>query len=142
MADITVTAANVLARAGATVLQQKVFEAVTAGQSVYQAAANNNWGLADANVSAEASGNTGLGIAVTSAPGAGQPFLVFRAGIIKIGGTVAVGAQYGVSNTAGGIAPTSDVGVGGYSSFIGIGLNTTDIETPDGGMYASGVAKA
>lgn len=142
MADITVTAANVLARSGATIEQHTAAEAITAGQSIYQSSSNSNWGKAQADGTADESGNTGLGVAVTSAPGASQPLLVFRAGTIKIGGTVATGTHYAVSNTAGGIAPDSDIGVGGYATMIGIGINTTDIKTPNSGCWSAAVAKA
>src|SRR5262245_31736330 len=109
MADLTITAANVLAGAGSTIENGRAGAAITAGQVVY-AAANGTYQLADAN-GASAVIKTARGIALHAAA-SGQPLAILRAGSITIGATMTAGTAYYLSDTPGGICPVADVGAG------------------------------
>lgn len=120
MANYTVTAANVLASAGAIRFQGPqstnsvcvALSTITAGQPVYQDATTQKFAPADAD---DASKYNVVGIAEQSAT-AGQPITVvtedtaFQPGIT----TLAAGDVPILSTTAGAIAPHGDLS--GYSS--------------------------
>ncbi len=121
MADLVITAADVnqvsgnegRGIAGAT---------ITAGQSLYEDSTDSNkLKLADADASATAAC---VGVALHAAS-SGQPIAYAKTGEVDIGATVAAGAIYVVSTTAGGVAPDSDLGTGDYVTIIGIGDSTT-----------------
>lgn len=106
MADISITAANVLPSSAAIILRQYNFGAtVTVGQAVYLDAATNTWKLQDLN--AGVTGNelaTVRGIAV-SGGNSGQPAAVcVKDTDFGPGGTLTNGSPVFGSNTAGGIA--------------------------------------
>jgi hypothetical protein len=119
MADLTITAANVLAGSGAQFSTGTAGATVTAGQPVYQDATDSNkWKPADGNASLAAA--TVIGIALHASL-AGQPLKVQTLGDITIGATVTVGGVYVLSATAGGIAPVADLASGNFTFIIGIG---------------------
>ena len=125
MADITVTAGNVLAGAGATKATYTAGASITAGKAVYKDGSDSNKiKLADANGSAAVA--AAFGIALNSAS-AGQPVEVLTAGDINPGGTVVVGKPYVVSETAGGICPHGDLTSTATVSFIGWGTTASNI---------------
>ncbi len=64
-----------------------------------------------------------LGVALNGGA-VNQLAVVLCAGNYTVGGTIAVGVFYYVSNTAGGIAPIADLGSGDYVSIIGYGVTT------------------
>src|SRR3954467_13132210 len=103
MANLTVTAASVLASSTALKLQGIAGETITAGQPLYKnATASNRLKLADANASAATSAV--VGIALNSAS-AGQPVTyVYDDNAFTPGATLTVGQAYCVSATAGAIA--------------------------------------
>lgn len=122
MADITITAANVIAGAGADTENGTLGAAVTAGQVLYKAAADGLWYLADNN-SATAAVRQATGIALNGG-GIGQPVRVLKSGLCTIGATLTAGVAYYVSDTPGGICPVADVGAGEYSCLVGIATTT------------------
>lgn len=131
MADISITAGNVLTSTGAVTTQGIAGEAVTAGQCVYKKAADGEYYKADCDASS-VSGNSEIdnvaGIALNTA-GASQPLHVQTGGTITIGGTVTVGTPYFVSSgTAGGIMPYADLCTTDYVSLIGIATTTGAIK--------------
>lgn len=135
MADITVTAANVLKAAGGTVIGVTAGGTVTAGQLVYKDTADSDeYKAADADAQATAAL---AGIALNGGAD-GQPIDVLTSGNINPGGTVTVGEVYCVSTTAGGIAPHSDLLTGDFVSILGIGTTTSNIKVD---ISVSGVAK-
>jgi hypothetical protein len=135
MADITVTAANVVQGDGADV-ENGIFGAtVTAGQVVYKDAADQRFKLCDAN-SGTAAARVPYGIALNGGA-TGQPAAIQKAGNINPGGTVVVGQTYVASANAGGIAPVSDLATGHYVSHLGIGITSSLISM---GIKVSGVA--
>jgi hypothetical protein len=125
MADLSITAANVLApaarkrtgTAGAT---------ITAGQIVYRDATDGLYRLADADA-------TGIGsitkffIALNGAAN-GQPLVVAERGRITFNAAMAAGTAYYLSPTAGGIAPLADVMSGDNVILLGVARSTTVLE--------------
>jgi hypothetical protein len=135
MADITITAANVLAGVNADTENGTLGAAATAGQALYKAAADGRWYLADNNA-ASAEVRAARGIALNGG-GVGQPVRVLLSGLCTIGGTMTAGVAYYLSDTAGGICPVADVGSGEYSCLIGIATTTAILDVK---FQYSGVA--
>lgn len=127
MADLTITAANVVAGSGAKIVHGTAGASVTAGQVLYEDASDSNkLKLAD-NDSATAAVRSPVGIALHAAA-SGQPLSYLAKGPITIGATTAVGTVYCLSSTAGGICPSADIATGDYNTIIGIGTSTTVID--------------
>lgn len=119
MADLTITAANVVQSTNAKVKTDSVAgESVTAGQAVYKKTSDNRWWKAQNDGTQEEAAVSGITLHAASA---GQPLFVQTEGVITIGATVAVGTIYAVSATAGGICPVADLGSSAYVSIIGYG---------------------
>ena len=138
MADLTITAASVIAGSTATKETGTAGASITAGQVVYKDASDSGkFKLAD-NDSATAAARTVYGIALHAAS-SGQPLTVLKSGPITIGATTAVGTVYMLSSTAGGIAPVADAGSGDYVTVLGVGTSTTVIEV---NIQAAGAAVA
>jgi hypothetical protein len=135
MAALSVTANNVKPGAGAVIEHGTAAVAVTAGQAVYLEASSGKYKLTDAD-SATAEARTVRGIALHGAA-VDQPLSIQTDGLITIGATVAPGVPYFSSATAGGIAPAADNTTGVYPTFIGFGVNTTQIDL---NFVAAGVA--
>jgi hypothetical protein len=123
MADVTITAANVVPGANARTVQGVGGATITAGQVVYQEAATGKWKLADAD-SATAEVRQAKGIALTGCAN-NQPIVVQTDGDLTIGGTLTAGAAYYLSGTAGGICPVADVGAGEYVCLLGLAKSTS-----------------
>lgn len=123
MADLTITAGNVVPSSTASTLHGTAGAAITAGQAVYLDTTTNTYKLCDADVAASA---VCAGIALNGAS-SGQPITILTDGQITIGATVVRGTAYYVSLTAGGICPAADISTGDYVSLIGIADSTTTI---------------
>jgi hypothetical protein len=132
MADLSVTPANVLPYAGAKIQEGRAGEALTAGQAVYLHT-DGKVHKADCSTLAKAAA---VGVTLNGAA-AGQPVSYAQAGGVNPGATVAVGAVYGVTDTAGGIGPIGDRSTGDYITILGIGVTTSRINLA---INASGVA--
>lgn len=135
MADLVITAANVVAGSTSTVENGTLGATVTAGQAMYLDSADSRWKLADSN-SATAAVRVPAGIALNGGA-TGQPVRVLREGAITIGATMTAGVVYYASDTPGGICPVADIGSGEYATIIGIATSTTVLEVD---IHASGVA--
>lgn len=135
MADLTITAASVLAGSGARAARGIAGATITAGQSVYLDTTTGKWKLADSN-SATAAARTPGGIALNGASD-GQPLAVHTEGPITIGAALTAGVAYYLSDTPGGICPVADLGAGEYPTVIGIAASTTVLNVK---INASGVA--
>lgn len=124
MADISVTAANVLSSATALTSSGVAGATITAGQTLYIDTANSNvLKLADANASALTA--TVAGIALHGAS-SGQPLkYVYEDSTFTHGATLTVGQTYVQSATAGGIAPVTDLVTGDYPSVLFIAKTST-----------------
>jgi hypothetical protein len=134
MADVTVTAAEVLPDAGTQTIQGILGATVTAGQTVYLDASTNTWKLADANASALTANCKGIAM---NGGVAGQPVTVCNGGTLDPGFTVTVGTVYVLSATAGGIAPADDLTTGMYTTILGVGITASQLKLQ---ILASGVA--
>jgi hypothetical protein len=137
MADISITAANVIAGSNASTASGTAGVAITAGQVV---ALDNSTTpatvkLADVN-SASAWQRTPVGIALNGAA-AGQPVVYQTGGDITIGGTLVAGAAYFASGTAGGVRPQADNTTGDYPALLGLATSTSVLRI---GLLAPGVA--
>jgi hypothetical protein len=91
MADLVITAANVLPGSSAVIKEGTAGAAITAGQVVYADSATNTYKLADCN-SATAAVRSPKGIALHAAA-SGQPIAILTSGLITIGATVAVASR-------------------------------------------------
>lgn len=124
MADLSVTAANVVKGSNAVTENGHAGETITAGQVVYRDAATQKYLKCDADAPAAAARKP-RGIALNGASD-GQPLQIQKVGDIVIGATLTGGTTYYLSGaTAGGIAPLADVGSGEYYVIIGIAKSTS-----------------
>lgn len=133
MANLTITAANVVAGANAAVDGGVAGEAITAGQAVYKSSATKKWLLADSNsATAEARQATGIALNVASL---NQPVDVQKGGDITIGAALTAGTAYYLSDTPGAICPLADVGSGEYVCLLGLAKTTAvlalDVQFPN-----------
>lgn len=135
MADLTITAASVLAASGARKALEVAGAAITAGQAVYLDSTDNTVKLADSN-SATAAARVPFGIALNGAA-AGQPVEVQTSGPVTLGATLTPGSTYYLSATPGGICPAADLVTGMYPTILGI---ATSASVLDVAIEQSGVA--
>ncbi len=137
MADLSITAANVLATSTAPLqyLPAAAGVTITQGQALYKLA-NNTLGLADSNGVSPA--NTFEGISL-SAGSPGQPVIYVRAdATFTFGATSTSGLVLYLSNTAGGITATySDLASG--STIITLGTVLTGGTTMNLSALVGGV---
>lgn len=132
MADLVITAANVLApnaarktvTAGGTIARGDVVYKHTTGK--YHVADNTTALSADAE-----------GIALADVD-ADQPLHIALSGPINVGATLAVGTVYALSET-GAICPIADVGTGDYVTLLGVATAADSLVLS---IQVSGVAKA
>lgn len=119
MADISITAANVVKGSNAVVEAGTAGATITAGQVVYKDASDGKYKLADAD-SATAAAKAPRGIALNGASN-NQPLSILRSGDITIGATLTPGTAYYLSpTTAGGICPLADVASGDDVVLLGL----------------------
>lgn len=132
MADLSITAANVVAGNTATIARGVAGATITAGQVVYLDPVTGKYGLADVNSATPAVRNA-VGIALNAASN-GQPIAVCTKGPLTIGAAILAGVAYYASGTPGGIRPVADNVTGDYTVLLGIGASTTvlnvDLESP------------
>jgi len=134
MADVTVTAASVVASDDAVRKTGTAGETITAGQPLYLDAATGKLKKCINTGSSEAAA---VGIALHGAS-LNQPVqYVSDDPEFTVGGTVAAGSIYCVSGTAGGIAPSADLASADYATVLGVGISTSKIKLK---INASGVA--
>lgn len=136
MTAIAVTAASVAPGDG-TQETRLSGAAITAGQLVYMDAN----GLYQVATNATAASSVVRGVALDTAPGAGQPLTIQRTGKWTVGGTVVVGKSYNLG-TAGGIIPVDDIAGGEYITNVGVGISATQIDMGAGPQNSSTVAAA
>lgn len=136
MADLTITAANVVAGSNARTVHGVAGVAITAGQVVYlDSATTGKWQLADNNA-ASAAARQPHGIALNNAS-LNQPIAVQTDGPITIGATLTAGVAYYLSDTPGGICPVADLSTGEYPTVLGMATSTTVLDVD---IQSSGVA--
>jgi hypothetical protein len=135
MTDISITAANVIAGAGARRVLGTAGATIIAGKVVYLDASVSKYKLADNN-SVTAALRSPAGIALNGASD-GQPLIVHEAGPLAIGATLEPGAIYLLSDTPGGICPVADLTPGEYPTILGIATSPTVLQVD---IQESGVA--
>ena len=135
MTDLAITAANVVAGAGAKVRQGTAGATVSAGQTLYRDPVDFKHKLADCDA-ATAPVRSCAGIALHGASN-GQPLDILWEGPITIGATLVPGTTYYLSPTPGGIAPLADLSSGDYPTIIGIAISESVLSVK---LHASGVA--
>jgi len=134
MADLTITAANIIPVAGYSKKTLLSAAAITQGQSVVQNSANK-WALADADTS----GSELSYVALNEATAANQPITVITDGDLGFGAILTANECYVVSNTAGAIQPIGDLASGDYLRVLGFATTTSNLKIQP---FSSGVAKA
>lgn len=136
MADLTITAANVIPASDTPIGEGTAGGTIVAGNPLYiDAADSNKLKPCDSTSAAKAAC---VGIAVNSAS-SGQPVKYARAQTVAMGSVFTVGAIFVVSENAGGIAPIADLGSAEFVTIIGVATSATELYI---GIVASGVAKA
>ncbi len=135
MADISITAASVVAGSGSKVEHGTAGDTITAGKLVYRDTSSGRYELADSN-SATAAARLPRGFALNGAAD-GQPLAVLYDGPVTLGAVLTAGVAYYLSDTPGGICPVADIGSGEYSVYLGIATSTSVLDVS---IQASGVA--
>ena len=137
MADLSLTAANVSLTNGVSSVEQVTYgDTVTQGLVLYEDAADSNKYKKAVNNTATLA--AAKGIALT--PGvSGEKGYVVKSGEIDLGATLAVGMRYYVSNTAGAICPSADIGTGEFVTLLGIATTAACLKV---NINASGIASA
>ncbi len=123
MADLTLTAANVLAGSNATTRLGTAGATITAGQVVYLDSATKTYKLADTD-SATAAARSPAGFALNGAS-SGQPLMVLTDGDLTLGAVLTAGVAYYLSGNPGGICPVADVAAGDYPVVLGMAKSTS-----------------
>lgn len=119
MADLSITAANVVLISGETG-SGKAGEALTAGQLLYaDSSDSNNLKGADADAGTETTPMKGVALGDAADD---QRIVYAKDGaIVDLGLSLAAGALYVASDTAGGIKPTADLATGDVVTIVGWG---------------------
>jgi hypothetical protein len=125
MADIVITAANVVKGTIATVKPVVFGATITAGKAIVKDPATNKYVLADNN-HATAALRVHDGIALNGG-GDGQPGDMQVGGDINMGATLTPGVSYWLSDTAGGVCPYADVGSGERAVLVGVATSASNL---------------
>ena len=121
MADLTQTAASVVAGAAATKITVVAGGTITRGMPVYKDSADDEYKAAQATSTKYAA----EGVALNDADD-GQPLeIVTKDGSFTPGATLVVGVVYAVSATAGKIAPVADLVSTDYTTVLGVAKTTS-----------------
>lgn len=121
MADVTITAADVVASANAQTGEGTAGVAIVAGEWVYRAA-DKTLRLADANSSLLTSTAEGMAL---HAAGVGQPLKFASQGEVTVSAVLTTGKVYVVSSNAGKTAPVADLASGWWTSIVGYAKTTS-----------------
>lgn len=127
MADLSLTASQVLKGTGANIKRRLAGEDVDQGEIVYLKSADDRFWLAQSDgTEAEADA---VGVVLNSAK-AGQPCEVqeFQKGAtitLGAGASMTEGVTYYLSNTAGGICPLADLSAGDYVTIVGVATSAS-----------------
>lgn len=124
MANLSVTAASVLATASAITAVGVSGATITAGQPLYVDTANGN--VLKPAIATTLLASTCAGVALHASL-TNQPIAYITGGQFNPGATVAVGVTYVVSATSGAICPMADLVQTNYSSILGIATTTSNI---------------
>lgn len=129
MADVSITAANVLAASTASTKQGTGGEAFTQGDVLYKRSSDNKYLKAQADGTAEEAGSVELVMALTDCAADGQPCVVLTLGDVDLGSVLTEGEIYVVSATAGAIAPEADISTSThYVTVVGVAVDSDTLE--------------
>ena len=117
MADLSITAANVLAASGAVIQSGTLGATGPAGQVVYLDSSTQKLRRADADLSVAAAEVGGI---LLNGGGDGQPIDYVLSGGVDVGATLTVGEIYVLSGTAGGLAPEADLASSDWVTVLGV----------------------
>lgn len=122
-ADLSITAGNVEILASTTTVQVvRLGATVTAGQPVYRKSSDGKYYKCDCDDADDALADA-AGIIVTG--GAADAYgVIVTAGPMDLGASLSVGANYLVSDTAGGIKPAADIASGDNIVSLGVAVAT------------------
>lgn len=129
MADITITAASVLASSSANITDGTAGATITAGQVLYRDSTSGTMKLADSDASAATAAPVGIALHGASS---GQPIKYVTADpAFTFGGTVAAGDTIWLSDTAGGMTllgphtTSAELETGDVITVLGVAVTTT-----------------
>ena len=122
MADLTVSASDVVSARPLGDQQAITGEAIDAGESVYIATDGKAY-LADCS---DTDKDDVVGIAISSAA-AGQSVAIQSSHDLTVGGTVSVGTLYVQSSTPGKLCPEADLVTDDAKTVVGIGKTATSL---------------
>lgn len=131
MADVTITAASVLASAQARKHKGTAGATITQGQALYYDSSTNTLKLADADSSATTANCVGIAL-TAGASGQDVIYTDFDPDFTP-GGTLSLSAAadtavYVLSGTAGAIAPMDDMAAGDYPVIIGVATSASKMK--------------
>lgn len=124
MADLTVSAVNLIPAASASIKHGISGAAIAAGKSVYIDPDAKTIKLAD-NDAVVAAEHDAVGISLNATAAAGQPVSYIKDGDLAMGTILTKGETYCVSGTAGGICPRADVTTGDELVILGVAKSTS-----------------
>lgn len=137
MADIAITAANVIATGGAKVIDGVAGATIVAGDMVYRDPASLTYKLADCD-SGTAAVRSPAGMALNGAA-IGQPIKIAKSGAVTLGSGLTAGVAYYLSPTPGKICPVADVQSADYPVILGIAKSASILDIR---IHEAGVALA
>ena len=123
MADLVLTAANIVAGANADIEHGKLGATIIAGQLIYKDPTTSKFLLSDSN-SGTAAAKAVYGMALNGG-GDNQPVAVLKSGDVTMGAVLTAGAAYYLSETPGGIQPVADLASGETVVQIGLAKSTS-----------------
>jgi hypothetical protein len=129
MADLSITAASVVAGTGIKTEKLTAGAALTAGQLIYKDTSDADKAKLTDVDSATVAAREAYGIALNNCA-SGQPVVVAlldSGGLITIGATVTPGVAYYASDTAGGICVFADLETSDWCTIVGIGYSATQL---------------
>lgn len=134
MANLTITAANIIPGSGAKAIDGIIGATVTAGQAAARDPATGKYVLADSN-HATAALRIPKGIFLNGG-GDGQPCKIHTEGPLSFGAILTAGTDYWLSDTAGAICPRADVGSGENAVLLGLATSTSvlDVQIQNSGV--------
>jgi hypothetical protein len=137
MADLTVTAANIIPATGAVILSGIAGGTITAGQAIYEDGAAGSVLKAAQGTTLAASRVVGIAL---NGGAIGQRIAYIQSGNLAVGTILTVGQTYVTSAAvAGSIAPLADLTTGHFPAILGIATTTSNLKVS---LVIGGVAKA
>jgi hypothetical protein len=135
MANLSITAANVVPVDGYGFVDTVAGATITRGTPCYESATNGQSLICDANDTALKA--TVKGIALQDAA-AGQPLRLMVSGNLGLGAILTVGTVYCLSATAGAICPYADLTTNDYVTILGVATTTSNLQVR---LVSAGIAK-